>query len=68
MKTYRLATIGDFGINKVFGPMMTLDRAEYYRDEIAKAGKEVHVVNMAEGFDYTLQKPKGWQRYVKLSV
>lgn len=44
MKTYRLAAEREFELVP-FGPLMTLNEAEAYRDQLVKQGKSVHVVN-----------------------
>ena len=44
MKTYRLAAEREFGLVP-FGPLMTLNEAEAYRDQLVKQGKLVHVIN-----------------------
>lgn len=46
MKTYMLAKDREFAVVP-FGPLMTLKEAQFYQDELAKAGKNVLVVNAA---------------------
>lgn len=44
MKTYKLAVETPHAI-KTFGPLMTLEQAESYRDTMRKLGKPCLVVN-----------------------
>lgn len=44
IKTYRLAIQGPYALTQ-FGPVMTLDQAEYYREEMERGGKSVLIVN-----------------------
>jgi hypothetical protein len=59
-KTYKLAKENTFNVMP-FGPMLTLEQAQMYQDQLTRAGKLVLVVNMATGYDHTLKAKKGWQ-------
>ena len=82
MKAYQLAKDTPFVV-KGFGPLMTLEQAEYYQGEMTKAGFPVIIRNTREGSEYGHIKhnwtnPKFWERirkgkrnpfrYVTLSV
>ena len=47
IKTYALAIQRPVGFKALRFPPMTLAQAEYWRDELAKAGKHVFVINLA---------------------
>jgi hypothetical protein len=46
MKTYKLAIETEHAI-RTFGPLMTLEQAESYRDTLRNLGKSCLVVNVA---------------------
>lgn len=48
-KTYRLAKDGAYQLQP-FGPMLSLDQATHYQAEMERAGFNVLVVNMREGW------------------
>ena len=69
MKTYQLAKETPFVV-KGFGPLMTLERAEYYQGEMTCAGFPVIIINTKEGPEYgrinhNWTNPKFWERIRK---
>ena len=70
VKTYRLAKIRKYGQPQTFGPFLTLNQAESYRDEMERGGFPVVILNMAEGYDPTLSNKgkKTWTKFSLLTV
>lgn len=68
VKTYKLAKLMEYGVRKVFGPLMTLDQAERYQADMVKGGFPCVIVNLSEGFDPTLKgSRKVWTRFTLLA-
>lgn len=70
MQTYQLAKDTPFVV-KGFGPLMTLEKAEYYQDQMTRAGFPVVILNTRAGSEYegvSLGKgtnPKYWASFRK---